>query len=38
MKKNYEAPEINIVSLISDEAIMENFTPGADGGSQFEDK
>lgn len=24
MKKNYEAPEINVVSLVSDEAIMDD--------------
>ena len=38
MKKNYEAPEINVISLISDEAIMETGgTTGANGGSGFID-
>lgn len=36
--KNYEAPEINVVSLVSDEAIMEpGGNTGADGGSQYQD-
>ena len=37
MEKNYSTPEMKVVSLISDEAIMD-FVPGADGGSQYEDK
>ena len=31
MKRNYEAPEISVISLISDEAIMDE-SPGGNTG------
>lgn len=32
MKRNYEAPEISVISLISDEAIMDDGIPGGNTG------